>query len=270
MNPTMVDIFSDDAFGLTSFTKALDKIPYKPQLLGQLGLFTPDPIDTVTFAIESREGALSIIKSSPRGAPLEQLAPESRDVRDFRTIRLAKGDKIMASELLGRREFGSSVDMERVMTRVMRATTRLRNDMEMTWERHRLGALQGIVLDANDSPLYNWFTAWGVAQPAEINFDLANADTDLRKTCRDVKRTMQRNAEGAWVPGTSVGALVGDNFYDALVNHKVFKEAKLGTDRAPLLENIEGFSSVEFEGITFINYRGTDDGTTLSIGTDNF
>ena len=35
-----------------------------------------------------------------------------------------------------------------------------------------------------------------------------------------------------------------------------------------MLENVEGYSSIEIEGVTFINYQGTDDGSTIAIGTD--
>ena len=34
------------------------------------------------------------------------------------------------------------------------------------------------------------------------------------------------------------------------------------------LEGIEGFSAIEIEGIVFIDYRGTDDCSTIAIGTD--
>ncbi len=79
---------------------------------------------------------------------------------------------------------------------------------------------------------------------------------------------MQRAGKGVWTPSTKVGCLVGDEFFDLLVNHAQIKETKVGTERAPTLENIEGYSSIEIEGIVFINYRGTDDGTTIAIGSE--
>jgi hypothetical protein len=35
-----------------------------------------------------------------------------------------------------------------------------------------------------------------------------------------------------------------------------------------VLENIEGYSSIEIESIVFINYQGTDDGSTIAIDTN--
>ena len=147
-------------------------------------------------------------------------------------------------------------------------TMEIMNDLELTWEHMRFGAIQGKVLDSDGSTLIDWFSEWGVAAPTEINFALTTAATDVRKKCRDVKRAMMLAAKGVWTPSTRVAALVGDTFFDLLVSHPKIVDTKLGTDRAPTLENIEGYSSIEIEGITFINYRGTDDGTTIAIGTE--
>lgn len=264
----ILDIFNDDAFSMVNLTLALERVPYKPQLLGNLNIFTPRPITTEAFAVERRGNTLNLIQTTPRGAPPVAATDGTRDLRYFGTVRLAKQDRLTAASLSGVRAFGQTNQFELVQDATMRKLTKLRNDTELTLERHRFGAIQGIVLDANGDVLFNWFTAFGIAQPAEIDFELDDPTTDVRKKCRDVKRTMQVGAEGAWTPGTSVGAVCGDNYFDALVNHAQIKETKLGTERAPLLEDIEGFSSIEIEGITFINYRGTDDGSQISIGTD--
>jgi hypothetical protein len=65
----------------------------------------------------------------------------------------------------------------------------------------RLGAVQGIVLDANGSTVIrNWHTEFGISQATEIDFDLDNASPAsgaVRKKCNDVMRAMKRAAEGA-------------------------------------------------------------------------
>lgn len=263
----ILDIFNDDAFSVVELTDALERIPFVPQLLGQLNVFTPEPIATTAFAIESRGDTLSLVPTTPRGAPLPQSAYDPRNVRWFGTHRLAKGDRLNASELQNMRGFGTNA-LASVQAEVMRRQLKIRRDIDLTLERHRVGAVQGIVLDADGGVLNNWFTEWGITQPAEIDFELDDATTDVRGKIRQVKRQMQVAAEGAWSPGTSVGALTGDAFFDALVNHANIKETRLQNERAPLLENIQGYSSIEIEGVTFINYRGTDDGSSISIGTD--
>lgn len=264
--PTL-DIFRDDAFGLVEMTTALERVPFLPQLLGQIGVFTPTPITTRSFAVENRDGKLSLVKTSPLGAPLEQTAAEHRNIRDFRTVRLAKGDRLNASEIQGVRAFGSESEPMQMQVEAMRRFTRLRNDLDLTLERHRLGAIQGVVLDADGQPLYDWYEAWGISRPAEISFAFNNPDADLRAEIRNVVRAMQVGAEGGWTPGTSAACLCGDEFFDKLVNHPSIKETKLGSDRAALLENIPGYSSKDIENVAFINYRGTDDGSSIAIGS---
>jgi hypothetical protein len=263
-----MDIFKDDAFGLIELSQALQRVPYLPQLLGQLNVFEPKPIRTETFAIEATDGVLSLIQSSERGAPLEQAQKEERDIRDFRTKRLAKGDKITASELQNIRAFGTESEFAQVQVETLKRLAKLRRDLDLTLERHRLGAVQGIVLDANGAQLYNWFTLWGITQPAEVNFHLNDPNTDVKGIIRNVYRAAIKGSKGAWTPGTSLMALCGDAYYDSLANHAQIKETKIGTDRAPLLEDIKAYSSMEIEGVTFVNYRGTDDGTSIAIGTD--
>ena len=264
-----IDIFNNDAFGLVEMTGALERIPYRPQLLGELNIFTPKPISTTVFGIENRGNKLSVIQSTPRGAPLPQLGAEGRRTHFFETVRIAKGDRLNASEIQNVRAFGTQSELMSMQIEVLRRQTRLRNDAEITLERHRFGALRGVVLDANDDVLFNWYDLFGIAPPAVIDFELDDEDADVRGKLRNVKRRMQVASQRAWRPGTRVAALAGDNFYDALVNHKQIKETKVNTDRgAAMLEDIEGFSSIETEGITFINYRGVDDGSDISIGTD--
>lgn len=264
-----IDIFNNDAFGLVEMTGALDRIPFRPQLLGQLNIFTPRPISTTVFGVENRGNKLSVIKSTPRGGPLPQLGEDKRQVHFFETVRIAKGDRLNASEIQNMRAFGSQSELATVQVETLRRQTRLRNDAEITLERHRFGALRGLVLDADGEVLFNWYDLFGIAPPAPVGFALNDPESDVRGKLRNVKRRMQVASQGAWRPGTRVGALAGDNFYDALLNHPSIKETKLNTDRgAAMLENIDGFSSIEVEGITFINYRGVDDGSDISIGTD--
>ena len=265
----VTDVFNQNGWGVIEFhEEVVEKIDFKPQLLGSLNLFEPIYSRSRTIAIASKEGTLSLIPTSEMGAPPEELIPKGSKVRKFDAVRLAKGSTIYALELAGVLALPFDMQTKEIAQEVTDRTAQITNDMELTWEFHRFGAIMGKVFDADGTTvLYDWFSEWGIAEPTEINFALNVDTTDVRKKCRDVKRTMMKAAKGVWTPSTRVGALVGDEFFDMLVNHPQIKETKLGTERAPVLENIEGFSSIEIEGITFINYQGTDDGTTIAIGS---
>lgn len=270
-----MDIFKSDAFSMVQLTEAIQKVGFQPQRLGQLGLFTPQPVRTESIAIEKREGTLRLIKSDERGAPLAQRTTEKRDIRNFRTVRLAKGDRITASEIQNIRAFGSETELMQVQGEVARRLAGplgLVNDMELTWEHMRLGAVQGIVLDADGSVLNNWFDAWGVAQPAELDFDLdaaSPAPGALRKKCDALVRSMLRSMRGLGGPGTTIHALVGDAFWDDLVNHPEVRETYLNYEAAAALREGTAFGQgFRFGGITWENYRGTDDNSTVAVGVD--
>lgn len=264
----VTDIFNQNGWGAIEFhEEVVENIDHKPQLLGSLNLFEPIYSRSRTIAVASKDHAMSLIPTSENGSPPEELVPKGAKLRKFDAVRLAKGSTIYAIEMAGVLALPFDQQTKDVAQEATDRTADILNDLELTWEHMRFGAIQGKVMDADgQTVLHNWYTEWGIAEPAEIDFALNVDATDVRKKCRDVKRTMQKAAKGVWTPSTRVGALCGDGFFDALVNHKQIKETKLGTERAPVLENIEGYSSIEIEGITFINYRGTDDGTTIAIG----
>lgn len=266
----VADIFNQNAWGVIEVQEQIvERVEFKPQLLGSLNLFSPIYSRSRVIGIADRNGALALIPTSANGAPLEELIPQGARLRTMEASRLAKGSTIYSIELAGVLALPFEDQTVEVAEEVTSRTAQIKDDLELTWEHMRFGAIQGKVLDADNSTvIVDWFAFWGIAEPTEINFALATEATDVRKKCREVKRTMRKAAKGAWTPGTKVGALVGDTFFDLLVNHPQIKETKLGTERAPTLENIEGYSSIEIEGVVFINYQGTDDGSTIAIGSE--
>lgn len=266
----VADIFTQNAWGVIEVQEeVVEKVDFKPQLLGTLNLFSPIYSRSRMIGIVDQAGTMTLIPTSPNGAAPVELVPKGAKVRTMEAVRLAKGSTIYAIELAGVAALPFDEQTVEVADEVTDRTADIKNDLELTWEHMRFGAVQGKVLDADGATvLVDWYDFWGIAEPAEIDFELDDPATDVRKKCRDLKRTMQVAAKGVWSPSTKIGALVGDTFFDLLVNHAQIKETKLGTEKASSLEEIEGYSSIEIEGIVFINYRGTDDGSTIAIGTE--
>ncbi|WP_019998721.1 major capsid protein [Aureimonas ureilytica] len=264
----VTDIFNQNGWGAIEFHEEIvERTVFRPSLLGGLGIFEPIYSRSRTIAVQLRGGTMSLIPTSEMGAPPVELDVETDTVRKFDTVRLAKGSTVWASQLAGVTALPFEVQTRDVAAEIADRTRQILEDLELTMEHMRFGAVQGKVLDSNGKVIVDWFNFWGIARPAVVNFELDKPETDVRKKCRDLKRQMIKAAKGAWTPGARIGALVGDEFFDLLVNHKQIKESKLGTERASSLENIQGFSSIEIEDIVFINYRGTDDGSTIAIDT---
>lgn len=271
---SILNLFRQDAFSALELTSFVERTPFLPTGLGSLGIFTDKPIRTTALAVEERNGVLTVIPTSQRGAPLTERQTEKRKMRYFETPRLAHGDTILASELQGIREFGTESVLMQLQTEVARrlaGPTGLTSNMEYTWERHRLGAVQGVLLDADGSVLFDWFEEFQVEKPAEIAFNLkatSPKDGDLRRKCNAVVRDMQRKAQGAWAPNTRVQALCGDEFWDDLISHQDVVKTYFNWQAAAELRQGSAFSSMHFGGIDWLNYQGSNDKSTIAIGAD--
>lgn len=259
-----MNIFESDAFSMLSLTNAFNRIPFQPTMLGSMpGLITPRPIRHKSFYVEERNGVLTVLQTSERGAPIHERTTEKRNVRNFSTARIAIGDTINAEEIQDIRAFGSESEMMQVQSEVVRrysGPNGILRDIEITEEHMRLGMIQGIVLDADGSTLTNWFDEWGIAQPAAVNFALTTAGTKVRGKCMTVRRAMRQAAKGSWVDGrTQVHALCGDTFFDNLIDHPLVRDTYQNwAAAADLRQNLE-YESFPYGGIMFHNYRGTDD-----------
>lgn len=267
-----MDIFNNSAFSMTSLTGAVDKVGYKPQTLGALGIFEPMPVRTRTVFVDRREGKLTLIPTSPVGAPPKELQVDPRNAVPLKTTRLTEGFTLYAEEIQGIRAFGSESEFAQVQAEYLRRMSMVRDDMELTHEYHRLGALQGLLLDADGTTvIYNYFTEFGVTEAPAIDFDLDNASPAagaVRLKATSVIRSMARSAGGAFTPATTVHALVGDAFYDALITHPEVEKTYLNWAAAADLRTDKSFQSFTYGGITWHNYRGTDDNSTVAIDPD--
>lgn len=270
-----LDIFNQDPFTTVSLTAAVDKFPYQPGALGELALFDDDPIRTTALVVEQRQGRLVIIPLSERGEEGTQRTTEKREARYFEVPRLRHSDTVYANELQNIRAFDTESELMQVQDEVARrlaGPTGLLKNIEYTWEFQRLAAVQGLFTDADGSIRYDWFQEFGIAKAAEVAFNLAAGTANsLRPLCNQITRSMARKAQGAFTASTRVFALCGDAFYDAFVNHPdVIRTFVNWSDAQEIRGGGAGgaYSSFEFGGIRWINYRGSDDNETIKIPDD--
>jgi len=270
-----LDVFHQDPFSTVQLTTAVERNPYNPTGLGDLNIFEPDPIRTTALAVEQRQGKLVLIPFSDRGEEGTQRTTEKRSARYFDVPRLMHSDTIYANELQNIRAFGTESELMQVEAEVARrlnGPTGLTSNIEYTWEFQRLAAVQGLCLDADSSVKFNWFDEFGITQAAEVGFNLAaQVANSLRPICNAITRTMARKSQGAFLPTTKVYALCGDNFYDAFVNHTdVIRTFLNWSAAADLRGNSQGaaFDVFNFAGINWLNYRGSDDASTIAVNTD--
>src|SRR5579872_3456389 len=97
------NLFNLPTLQAVQLTAVIQRIAYQPSMLGAYGeaLFATSSSTTPFIAMARNEGMLSLIPTSPRGAPPVELEKKPGDMRMFRTHRLAKGSTLYADSLTG-------------------------------------------------------------------------------------------------------------------------------------------------------------------------
>lgn len=267
-----MDIFNDDAFSLFTMTDAIEKAPTVPTFLGGLGLFGPDDgegVETNIVGIEQKGMTLELIPTSQRGTAPPSAATDKRTMRNFNIPRIAKGGELYAAEIQGIRAFGTESELETVVQKVAQKQKTLLKEVALTLEYHRLGAIQGILLDTDGSTLYNFFNEFGITPPTEIDFDLDNASPAsgaLSLKIAAAKRAAIRALGASYVPGvTQFLWLCGDTFFDQFTTHPEVRETYKNWEAAAALRDAKVFSTFRFGEMDWHNYQGTDDNSTVAI-----
>jgi Phage major capsid protein E len=268
------DIFNDDAFTLVSLTAAINNIDHVPGRAGDLVFAgVGEGVASISVAIESKDEALTLIQTSLRGAPAPKETRDKGKLRHLGIPQIKLEETIGAHSIQGVRQFGSTDQLLGVQTVVNQQMAKMTNRHDLTLEYHRLGALQGQILDADGALLLDLFEAFGVDPHPEADFsfllDDATEQPAVRTKAAEVRRLMTRSAKTVIPTGARIWAFCGDEFFDALLEHPSIKEVYKGYEVA---ERRLGSTYVggifEFGDIFWENYTGTDDNSTVAIAPD--
>ena len=258
-----LDIFNDDAFSLTGLTSAMEVAPYKPRLLGSLGLFTDKPIRTTTAFIEKRNGRLHLISTAARGTMKDVRSSDKRKLIPVNVPHIPYFETVLSGDVQNVRAFGSETELQAVASVVNDQLVKMREDHEVTEEFHRVGALKGSVLDADGTTeLTNMFDLFGLTQQTE-NF--ASSAASFATICTAIIRKVANALGNETTSG--IVAICGDDYFDGIISHTSMQAAydrwrdgewkrmsMLGPQWYGPAAN--GFG---FQNILFINYRGQID-----------
>lgn len=260
----MLDIFKTDAFGVIALTDAINKVPFAPGQASSAVEWAEQGVATTSIALEEISGSLALVNPTPRGGPGTTVDKEKRTLRTLTIPHYQIDDGIYADEVQGVREFGQEQSVRTVQSFLdQRMAQHAAWRMDPTIEYQRLGALKGIILNGDGSTLYNLYTEFGVAAPAEVDFNLdAATDTGaVRKTCAGVVRTIAESLGGLTFAG--VRGLVSPEFFDALISNIEVRSTYLQQAEASQLRGGYAYGSLNFGGIVFEEYRGSVGGSAL-------
>ena len=268
---SILDVFQGDAFSFRSLSAQVDRAEYIPSFLGSMsGLFDFVPIRTTEVWVEERDLGFAIIQTSERGAPPRQEGGEKRKARGFRTVRVADASRVYAHELQNIRAMGDEFAVKDLQMEIARRQLKITRNLDLTEENMRLGAIQGKVVDADGSVIYDWFDEFAQSAATEKTFDFGASSTigDIIKATNAIRRGIVRNLKGLGGAGVTVHALCGDDFWDAFVMSPEVRQSYQYAMQATALQNDVGnaWETFRFGQIMWHNYRGTDDNSSVAIG----
>lgn len=257
----MLDVFKSDAFGVIALTDAINKAPFKPGRIGAKGLFRERGIATLTVSIEERDGQLQLIQSKPRGGVPETLGAAKRKLRAIKIPHIPFDSKILADEIQGVRAFGSEDNTQVIQTVVNERLAEMRASHEVTLEHLRVGALQGLIKDADGSTLYDLFDEFDVVQQTAVL--TPNDTTDEGDSLRGEVTAAQRlvEAELGATPIDGYEAVCGKDFFDDLRADLGVVQTLRYADPQSLLRQEANARMFSFAGVEWEEYRGSTGGT---------
>jgi len=252
------NLATDPAFSVGELTTSINLLPNKygrlSEAAGGLNLFPFKGVRVRSVYVEEQNGVLNLLQSQPVGAPGQANKTGKRTVRSFTIPHFPLEDIVLPADVDGIRAFGQQDVLKTVQGEVLDRLQGMKNKHDITLEHLRMGALKGIILDADGTTLYNLYTEFGISQKS-VDFVLGTAGTEVPEKCREVVRHIEDNLKGEVM--SSIRCLVSGEFWDKLIKHASVKsifqnyseaQAKLGGDVR------KGFT---LNGITFEEYRGT-------------
>jgi hypothetical protein len=246
--------FTSNAFELISLTAAINRLPFQPMRLGELGLFDEAGVTTLDVAIESRNGVIQLIPAKPRNAPGTPITADLRDVRPIRIPHILATGAVVAEEVQNIRAFGSDTLMQTVQTKINDELAKGRRCIDYTIETHRVAAIMGNYYNANGTTT-SLFTEFGVAQQT-IGMVLLTAATNLFQKAIAIKQAIKTGMGG--IPYRGVRVLCGDTFWGSFYGHAVRTATYLNSPDNGAIRG-DPTTSVNWGGITWEWYSGTTD-----------
>lgn len=247
------------ALGVLSFDTLnayINNLPRIATRIAEMNLFQEEGlVGTTIVKIGIENNKLVLVPNVPRGAPGQPKGLDRGKVKLLETTHLPQNSTVMADQLLG---VWDPTDPEgsNVAAVVNKLQAVHKRDLDYTIEYHRMGALQGKLLDADGSVILNFYEEFGVGQ-AVIGMELNKADTKVRSKAVAIKRAIENKLGG--VPYTGIHVFCSAGFFDALVDHPDVQEAyKRWQDGAALRNDLrKGFA---FGDVIFEELQGSTGG----------
>jgi hypothetical protein len=249
-----LDIFNDDAFSVTNLTRSMVDLPRIPTRIGELGLFEEGGINTTTMMIERMGETLKLVPTASRGSSGEPVTIRPRQLIPVKAVHLPQRGAVLADEVQGVRAFGSETEVEAVQALVRKKLDKMKRQLDLTLEYHRIGAIKGQILDADGtSVILDVYDVFGMTQ-STLPFVLGTNTTKVKQKIIDLKRLIQNKLGG--IAFQRVHVMASRGFMDDLLNHPVIEKA-WELYQQNMFARTDMSALFEMAGVTFEEYDGS-------------
>ena len=256
--PGMVDIWDGEGFTIESLTAAINNEPYRPGQISASGIFEEEGVNTTRISLEERNGKLGLVEPTARGGPGETTDDESRTLVPFDIDHFQRDDSVLADEVQNVRAFGTTDQLETIQGRVERKGMRHAQDLTMTLEHLRIGAIKGNVTSKSGRVLHDLYSRFGIPVPAAVSLELDVDATKVASLWQDVLYSIEDDLDE---PYDGVHVFTGRDFHKALWTHKSVTETFLYHGGATVLRQ-DVPDVFQFGGATWERYRTGAKATT--------
>jgi hypothetical protein len=263
-----------NVFEVQDWTAEINVVPNQWGTIGNLGLFSPEPVaeHVVVFEEITRDGGL--IVDRVRGDRAQQGKDAGRKLHTFAVPHFPYDDYISPQDLQGKRAYGSQ-DVETLPAVRMRKMERIRQNHAWTLEFARAQAITaGTVYAPNGTVSQNWNTEFGVTRLA-VDFTLGTTTTNIVAQIEKGIAQIQDNAFGESVTGVVV--LCSPTFFAKLIAHSAVQTAYqyYTSTQEPLRKRLADSPfaiqrKFEFGGALFIEMRDSYAGQQLIPAGDAY
>jgi hypothetical protein len=251
-----------NAFEVVDYTQELLTVPNSWTLLGDTGLFQPEPLTTATATFEQVDQTLALVADQFRGAKPQANLDDSRKIHSYYVPSFPLTDAVLPADIQGKRAYGASNAAETEAAVIARKMARIAKAYDTTLELARFKTLTTLTAYApNGTVAANFATDFGITQTS-VDFVLGTATTDIMGKVESVIAAMQDNANtGDVIAG--VVAYCSPEWFAKFISHAKVQTAYQyfsATEGQMILRNRAGgnnglYREFQFGGIRFIEVR---------------
>lgn len=260
------------AFNLIELTDAINRRLYRIGQVGSLNLVQTRGASTLKVAVEQMtEGNLGLLTPIQRGAPAPQITKDKRAVVDLESVRIAAEDTINADELQGVRIFGTEGQMRAIEEARNESLDKITARLDVTYEHHLLGMIQGIVKNPAGGTILNCYTAFGQSQAAEVNLEFDEATSSATYSALNtIKRGILNGLGPDAFAVDHIHCFTDATGMDNMLRSKIFQETHLFDSHSEILRQSSLFAPIRFQQIVWEEYRlgnsGLSGGSFIGTG----